>query len=157
MLYEWFGAHGFGIDFQQGHVDFATELAANNSLPHKFCLGDMKDLDWLPSDYFDHVISVAAFMYFRGDGSTDAACKSVANALRSMKAGGVFHLGFNTHMYSGAKQMLECQTVINQAESVKARGWKVDVDFFYEGSDAWCGNCSHRNVTGYLLRKKQNV
>ena len=146
MLAEWFGVQGVGVDFMQPMVDWANEMAANNSLPLRFCQGDMHDLDWLPSDTFHHAMSNAALMYTKTDG-----CTILANLIRSLKPGGLLYLGWNKygpfHRVHGLQACIK--SLIRDRD-----GMDIEiVHSFKEGTSRWCGEADYSNMTGHVLKK----
>jgi SAM-dependent methyltransferase len=152
----WFGAHSIGLDYVPGHVEWATARATNNSLPQLFCLADQEQLNWLPTEYFDHALSVAVVMYVRGERTVHRACAVVGNVLRSLKPGGHFYFGWNTHVFRAPSQFEQCEAILSAAEMVKPAGvarYTYATKLFKEGSQDWCGECAHGNMTGYRIRK----
>ncbi|MEE9555491.1 MAG: class I SAM-dependent methyltransferase [candidate division Zixibacteria bacterium] len=80
------GANVTGIDFSNGQIDEAKELASKHKQSIEFKTGDISDLSFIPDSKFDLAISACAIAYVEDIEST------FKEAFRILRPGGIFIL-----------------------------------------------------------------
>jgi cyclopropane fatty-acyl-phospholipid synthase-like methyltransferase len=91
MLTEWFGVQGYGVEYTPANVDYSSVVAQTNKLPLQYCLANAKNLGFLPSEGFEHAVTVALPNYF----SFEESCALFDEVHRTLKPGGQLLVGWN--------------------------------------------------------------
>lgn len=106
-----FGVDGVGLDVEGKAVQWAQQHSAGI-----FCHADGRNLEWLPAEAFDHVISYAALYHLP---KTDQ-CHAGIQLLRKLRVGGKAFFGWNKAYSMNAWEWRACLLNTSKWEDLPA-------------------------------------